>query len=511
MQKKAQWQVRFGAASWAGEVQVLASGALLNFAFAPYRLVWVAPLMLALLYYYWQVARSTWRALLRGFLFWAGLFTAGVPWIYLTLAQFGGTSATLAVIACALFVGILSVYVALIGGLFALLRRGDGFDPWLFAALWVLGEWVRGVFLTGFPWFDAGYAASAAPLVYWAPLIGVAGLSFVLALAGALVMEAVRGHWRGLWPLFLILVTTPVADRLVFVHRVGQPITASLVQGDIAPGVKWDAQDRRAVIQHYLQLSKKGDGQLVIWPETAVPGYSHELRQHFIPELGRLARVSHRDFLFGLVEGDAYAPDTPIYNAVMSVGRHEDFYRKRHLVPFGEYLPWPNLMGPVLDMFHIPMSGFTAWSGRESPMRAGGARIGVSICYEIAYGPLVTQDLPAANLLVNVSDDAWYGHSNEAEQQLQIGQLRAAEAGRDLLIATNDGITARITHRGRIAARLPPFHAGVLTVVARLYTGMTPYDRMGDGGALGFAGLLALVGLGRSRRYWRRVKGGRLF
>ena len=504
MQKKAKWQVRFGAALWAGEIQALVSGAVLNLAFAPYRFVWAAPFMLALLYSLLGRVSGR-RAMARGLLFGVGLFATGVPWIYLTLARFGGMPAPLAALACGLFVGALSLYIALAARVFALLRRGDGFDPWVFAALWVIGEWVRNVFLTGFPWLDVGYAASAAPLVHWAPLIGVLGLSFILALAGALAVEAARGHWRGLWPLVLFLAATPLVGRLTFVHRTGQAVTASLVQGNISPDAKWDPRGRRDIIRRYLQLTKKGDGQLVIWPETAIPGYSHELRRHFIPMLRRLAHVSHRHFLFGLVEGDPYVPDGPIYNAVMSVGRHEGFYRKRHLVPFGEYLPWPSLLNPLLEVLHIPMSGFTSWPGREHPLRAGAAQISVSICYEIAYGPIVTQSLPQATLLVNVSDDSWYGHSNEARQQLQIAQLRAAEAGRDLLVVTNDGLTAHITHSGRIAARLPPFHAGVLTVVARLYTGTTPYDRMGDGGVLGFLGVIGFVAVARSRAYRRRA------
>ena len=486
-----------------GDAQALIGGAILNLAFAPYRFVWVAPLMLALLYRL-MGAVSKRRAAVRGLLFGVGLFATGVPWIYLTLVHFGGMPAGLAVLASGLFVGALSLYIALAGFLFALLKRADSFDPWVFAALWVMGEWARNVFLTGFPWLDAGYAASAAPLVHWAPLVGVLGLSFILALAGALLVEASRGRWRGLWVLVLFLAVTPLVGRLSFVHKAGQAITASLVQGNISPYVKWDPQSRRAIIRHYLRLTKKSDGQLVVWPETAVPGFSHGLRRHFIPLLRRQARLTHRHFLFGLIEGNSNAPDAPMYNAVMSVGRHDGFYRKRHLVPFGEYLPLPNLFNPLLQVLHIPMSGFTSWRGRERPLNAGVAQIGVSICYEIAYGSLVTQGLQQATLLVNVSDDSWYGHSNEASQQLQIAQLRAAEAGRDMLIATNDGQTALVTHLGRIAARLAPFRAGVLTVVAQPYSGLTPYDRIGDDGVLGFVGLIGLVAVGRARaRRWR--------
>ncbi len=506
MPKKAKWPVSASLNSWGGEVLALASGATLNLAFAPYRHLAVVPLVLALCYGLVR-AVSRLRAALRGFLLGVGLFAFGVPWIYLTLARFGGMPSPVAVIACGLFVAVLSAYIALVAAVFAVLRRGDGFDPWLFAALWVMGEWVRNVFLTGFPWFDLGYAASAAPWVSWAPIAGVLGLSFILALAGALLFEAACGRWRGLWPLVLFLIATPFVARIRFVRRTETPVTASLVQGDISPYAKWDPRERRAIIHRYLRLTRQGDGRLVIWPETAVPGYSHSLRRRFIPFLRHLARIDHRHFLFGLVEGNPDRVNEPIYNAVMSVGRHDGVYRKRHLVPFGEYLPWPSLFDPILRVLHIPMSGFTPWRGREAPLVVSGADLGMSICYEIAYGSIVTQALPSATLLVNVSDDSWYGHSHEASQQLQIAQLRAAEAGRDLLIATNDGMTALVTHRGHISVRLPPFRPGVLTVVAEPYRGLTPYDRIGNDGVLAFVSLIGLIAARRWTRDRHRRRG----
>ncbi len=438
------------------------------------------------------------RAFARGFWFGAGLFAFGVPWVYLTLARFGGMPPVFAGLAWLVFVAILAAYVGLTATVFTFLRRGSALDPWLFAALWTWGEWVRGHFLTGFPWFDLGYAASLAPLVAWAPLAGVLGLSFLMAAAGALTACALRGQGRRLVPLVLIAAVTPAVATLHFVHRAGPPLTASLIQGDISPRVKWDPRGRKTILRRYLDLTRRSAGRLVIWPETAVPAYSHELRRTFVPHLARLARLDHRHFLFGLIEGDPYT-DGPVYNAVMSVGRQDGFYRKRHLVPFGEYLPWPAILNPVLEVLHIPMSSFTAWHGREPALPAAGVGLGLSICYEIAYGALVTQALPDATVLVNVSDDSWYGHSNESRQQLQIAQLRAAEAGRDMLIATNDGITALITRSGRIAARLAPFRPGVLTVVALPYAGLTPYDRFGSWPVLSGCALLVAWAVGRRR------------
>lgn len=501
MPKRVTWLVEHATPVLA-DLVAAGAGALLNLAFAPHNQWWLPPLCLAVLYRLWQYgtpARAAWRGLLFSF----ALFAIGVSWVERTLAEFGSMPEAAAVVATFLFVMILAAYTAGAGFIFARLRGSSLRDPWLFAALWTLMEWVRGVFLTGFPWLDVGYSATHGPLLVWAPWCGALGISFLLALAGALLGELRRQWVVALGLLLLMAALTPLLAQVRWVHRAGSPLTVSLIQGDVSPTIKWDPRNRAAILRHYLRLTRASDGRVVIWPETAVPGFSRQLRHHFIPMMQRQARQGHRHFLFGLVEGNEYAAHAPIYNAVLSIGRHDGYYRKRHLVPFGEYLPWPSLFDPILAILHIPMSGFTPWHGREPALPVAGARIGLTICYEIAYGDLVTQALPAATLLVNVSDDSWYGHSDEARQQFQIARVRAAEADRDLLIDTNDGITALVTNTGEVAARLPPFRPADLTVVAQPYTGLTPYDRYGHTPVLIMAAILvlgAVIGRIRTRR-----------
>ena len=492
MLKKAKWPAEARRAAGL-DALALAAGAGLNLAFAPVGQWWLAPVCLAVLYHLWGQG-SPRRQALRGFLFGIGLFAVGVSWIYLTLVRFGGAPPAAALLGTACFMVILAAYPAAAGFVFARLRNRDAWDPWLFAALWTAGEWVRGFFLTGFPWLDAGYSLDRSPLLPWAPIIGVLGLGFLVALFGALAAD-VRSRPQPFFVLVVVLALgTPRIAALRLVHKVGAPLTVSLVQGDVSPTIKWDASSETRIIGHYLHLTRRAFGRLVIWPETAVPGYSHQLRRWFIPRMQQMAARNHRHFLLGVVEGNAWG-DGPIYNAVLSIGGHDGFYRKQHLVPFGEYLPWPSVFGPILAVLHVPMSGFTPWTRPEHALVADGARIGVTICYEIAYGALVTEEMPAATVLVNVSDDSWYGHSNEAAQQLQIARLRAAEAGRDLAIATNDGQTAVIDHRGGVAARLPAFRPGVLTAVVQPYGGLTPYDRYGHMPVLVVCGLLILAGI----------------
>lgn len=500
MLKKAKWPVERRRAVGL-DLLALAAGVILNFAFAPFGQWWLAFVCMAVLYWLWQQGVPRRRAW-RGFLFGVGLFATGVSWVYLTLVRFGGAPPVVALLGTFCFIAILAAYPTLAGFLFARLRRGDAWDPWLFAALWSMGAWVRGFFLTGFPWLDLGYSLDSSPLLPWAPIIGVLGLGFLVALAAAMGAEARQRPQPLLLLLLVLLVSTPQVRALRFVHKAGAPFTVSLVQGDVSPAIKWNVASRRQIINRYLRLTRHAFGRLVIWPETAVPGYTHQLDHWFVPDMQKMAAKDHRHFLLGVVEGNAWGTG-PVYNAVLSIGRHDGFYRKQHLVPFGEYLPWPAVFGPILNVLHIPMSSFTPWTRREHALVVHDARIGMTICYEIAYGALVTEELPAATVLVNVSDDSWYGHSHEAVQQLQIARLRAAEAGRDLAVATDDGMTAVIGHTGGVAARLAPFRPGVLTAVIQPYAGMTPYDRYGHLPVMALAGLVLVVAVirrSRSRR-----------
>jgi apolipoprotein N-acyltransferase len=153
-------------------------------------------------------------------------------------------------------------------------------------------------------------------------------------------------------------------------------------------------------------------------------------------------------------------------------------YAKRHLVPFGEYVP-PGFAW-FFDYVRIPMSDFSAGPPRQAPLAIAGQRIAPNICYEDLFGEEILQSLPAATLLINLSNTAWFGDSLAQPQHLQIARLRAMETGRTMLRATNTGITAAIAPDGRVLGQLPPFTAGALRVEAQGFAGLTPYARWGN-------------------------------
>ena len=169
------------------------------------------------------------------------------------------------------------------------------------------------------------------------------------------------------------------------------------------------------------------------------------------------------------------------YNAVMMIADEKiDWYHKQHLVPFGEYLPLKFILGVFLDFLQIPMSDFSAGEVQAPLLEANDISLGISICYEDTFGEEVIKALPEATLLVNVSNDAWFGDSLAPHQHLQMARMRALESGRYMLRATNTGISAIIDEKGKIVKQSPQFKATALSAQVSLFKGSTPYVLWGN-------------------------------
>jgi apolipoprotein N-acyltransferase len=225
-----------------------------------------------------------------------------------------------------------------------------------------------------------------------------------------------------------------------------------------------------------------------------VPALAHLVDDILLKPLEEDARAGGRDLLIGIpIQED----EDRYYNAMLALGASgRDAYYKRHLVPFGEFLPLKPVLAPVLDFLQIPMSDFSAGSKGEPPLLTlAGHPAGISICYEDAFAEEVAQALPTAAFLVNASNDAWFGDSLAPRQHLEIARMRAKETQRYLLRATNTGISAVITPTGEIGAQTRLFEKAVLTAEITPLAGATPYVRLGNAAPVGLALLLAIVGV----------------
>lgn len=427
--------------------------------------------------------RNAWR----GFLFGLGMFGVGVSWVYVSMHNYGNMPAPLASVAVLIFVAILSLYPAAVGWVQARYFRGvpvvlrlSMFLP----ALWVIGEWLRGWLLTGFPWLDLGYSQVGAPLSGIAAWLGVYGVSFVTVVSSGLLAAAWQqpGQMFRLGIIAAVLWGGAAACGLVqWVQPQDQTVKVALIQGNIPLRAKWSADALPAILNRYRDLSRQHlDADLIIWPEAAVPTYLHRVAPTFLHELKQDAMANGIDFIMGVVEQEQKNGEWKAYNSVISIGSGEGIYRKRHLVPFGEFLPLKPLLEWLLRYLHIPMSDFS--SGPESApyLKAGGQVVGISVCYEDAFGNEIIDALPRAALLVNVSEDAWFGDSLAPHQRVQMARMRAMETGRFMLRAANTGPSVAIDHRGRIIDRSPQFTEAALLVEVQPMQGQTPYARFGN-------------------------------
>lgn len=462
----------------------LLAGALLPLAFSPLDLFPLTLLSVAMLFTVWRGADPG-RAAWRGFLFGLGMYGVGVSWVYVSLHDFGYMPAPLAGAAVALFVAGLALFPAALGALQAWLAHAAApvlHGVLMLPALWVLFEWVRGWLFGGFPWLLLGYAQVDNPLAGYAPWIGVYGVSFAVALSAGLFAQA-RLNPRKFWVLHLPLLVAIwaggwAAGQVPWVHPVDAPLNVALIQGNVPLVLKWQPEERMAIVERYLRASEGVTGaDLVVWPEAAVPGYLDRIAPELLPQLDRLHAERDVDFVFGVLERDAVGAH---YNSVLATGDTIATYRKRHLVPFGEFLPLPELFGGLIDYLKIPMSDFTPGADRQGPLPAAGQWLGVSVCYEDAFGEEIIGMLPRATVLVNLSEDAWFGNSLAPHQRIQMARMRALESGRPLLRAANTGPSVVIDHGGNIVARAPQFEAHTLSAVVQPMQGLTPYARFGN-------------------------------
>lgn len=498
--------LRLACVPWRSAGVAVLSGGLAVLSFAPFGLYPVAVLALAGLYEAIH-GREPRTAFGLGWLFGLGLFGFGVAWIRISLNEFGNMPALAANTLMLLMVAVLALYCAAAAALTRWLEGLGGaasgwFGPVLiFPSLWLLVEWVRGWLFTGFPWLYLGSGQLDGPLGGLAPVLGTHGLNLAVALSAGLLWVLLRrpGRMRrraaialatiwlasaALWPVDW---TQPASDEE------GRPLNVAVIQGNIPQSMKWAPDGLLPTIDIYLRLTKAHlDSDLIVWPETAIPAFRHEVEDALIQPLGETAREAGTEVVLGVPVMEA---NQRYYNGLVSVGRAEDQYFKRHLVPFGEYLPFKRQLRPLIDWFEVPMSDFSHGKAERPLLQVGRVQVGASICYEDVFAEEVRQALPEAAYLINVSNDAWFGDSLAPHQHLQLARLRALEAGRWMVRATNTGISAIIDPRGRVRAQSPLFERLALTGTIQARVGATPFVRFGSLVPLAMAVLMLAAGL----------------
>lgn len=448
----------------------------------------------------------------RGFCFGVAWLASGLWWLYISMHDYGAMPAPMAAAAVLLLAAGLSLYLAGAMALFARLRAGHPVaDSLGFAACWLLAELARGQFFTGFPWIASGYAHTAGALSMLAPWIGVYGMG---AAAAVLAMSCVQG-WRSSSRSWMLLALVPVFAGYLLPSDFTEPagtLRVSLLQPNVAQDLKFDTDrvvGQMAALRAQL-LAAKGD--LVVTPESVLPIPKDQLDPDYWKQLTEPFRSGSRSALIGTFLGNEQEGYVNSLVGVSSAGENYS-YGKRHLLPFGEFIP-PGFHWFV-ELMQIPL-GDQASGRSQVPFSVGGQRLRPLICYEDLFGEhmvdSVVEGPEAATMLVNVSNLAWFGRHMVQEQDLQFSRMRTLEFQRPMVRATNTGATAVIDHRGRVTAQLPSLVAGTLDAEVEGRRGATPYARWLAAFGLwplwlaGLAGLAGQAGLALSRAAPRQYR-----
>jgi apolipoprotein N-acyltransferase len=317
-------------------------------------------------------------------------------------------------------------------------------------------------------------------------------------LAGLLLAALRESGWRRCGALLGVLAMLGLCGFLNGVRwtkPAGEPFRAAVVQGNIPQEQKWLPEAQRSILQLYVDLTRQQDGaRLIVWPETAIPAFYQQVEQEVVPQLETEVKRRRSDLLIGIPFYDRVTDR--YFNALVALGDQRGFYFKRHLVPFGEYLPMRLLLGFMLDLLQIPLSDLAAGGDRQEALKAAGYPLAATICYEDIFGQEALAGLPEAAYLVNVTNDAWFGDSLAPHQHWQMARMRANESGRYMVRATNTGVSGIVADDGSVVVAAPLFQTTAVQGMVTPMQGATPYVQYGDRPVIGLVlAILLLLGV----------------
>lgn len=465
-------------------------------AFSPFDQTFLVFPALIYLFASWMVLAPK-HAAIRGFLFGLGLFGAGVSWVFVSVYNFGGHDIINASLVTLFFVVFWSLFPALTGYLAGLLRNKKvGKQLSLLPVLWVLIEHLRGTWIfNGFPWLQIAYTQMDTGLAGYVPVVGGYGVGLItafIAMCGLKILLRDQNSLGYFLSIICLWAGGLFLKNIQWTYPAGDKLTVSIIQGNISQDRKWAQENRDATLKLYLSLTNEHwSSDIIVWPETSIPAYYSEVKDSFLVPLEQKAIANNTDLVVSLPMKDE--AQSRRYNSVLVLGQRPGVYRKNHLLPFGEYMPLQPVAGYILKFLNIRLGDFASGGGDQELLSAAGYHFITSICYEDVFAINNATQLEKAAFLVNVTNDAWFGHSIEPVQHMQIARMRALETGRYLIRATNTGLTGVVAPNGEIINQAPLFKVAVIKEAIVPMTGMTFYGRFGDAWVITFIwGLLLL-------------------
>lgn len=463
-------------------------GCLMTLAYSPFGFWLITFICLIVFAYILQSSQSAKQSAWHGFYFGLGWFGAGISWVHVAIADFGGLPLIFSILLMLLLVAYLSIYPALAG--YLNYRWQNKLGVVALVPAWLITESLRGWVLSGFPWLSIGYTQTNSPLAGFVPVIGEFGLQFVAILLACAALLNIK---KAAATYTLVFATALLLQQKAWHKETGETVNLALVQGNIAQSVKWQPENEVPTMQKYSNLTAPylEQSDLIIWPEAAIPRLEI-LANDYLVEVDSLAAQSNSAIVTGLVD---YQPDTSFaFNNLVVLGKKQNDdkfghykyldnnrYSKHHLLPIGEYVPFESILRKLAPIFDLPMSSFSRGNFQQDNLIANGYRLSPAICFEIAFPEQIRANLyHDSDFILTVSNDAWFGNSHGPWQHLQIAQMRALEFAKPVVRATNNGVTAITNSSGEIVAQLQQNVEDILEYQLPLVQSHTPYQRFGN-------------------------------
>ncbi|MEI6894724.1 MAG: apolipoprotein N-acyltransferase [Colwellia sp.] len=489
------------------------SGFFLVFAYAPFS-YWAITLFLpSIMLYQIRHASPTTAARKIGF-FAFGWFSSGISWVHVSIDQFGGLPLIFSLLLMLGLCAYLSLFPILAGYLTAKIAKKAQVNLWLLPCLWLFCEYLRSVVLTGFPWLSLGYSQIDSPLASFAPIIGEVGITGLILLLNICWVKiycsllkirtnnqhdikitlttALKNFTTPLTiPLtivVIIILTSVALTQVNWTQLTGKSTKFALIQGNIAQSIKWQPEQEWPTMLKYLDLTRVNyDADIIVWPESAIPAIEPAV-QEYLSTVNRSAILNNSTIITGLINYNYESNE--YFNALLVLGKktsddeqgyyynHSNRYYKSHLLPIGEFVPFQELLRPLAPFFNLPMSSFTAGNYVQPNLIANNIHILPLNCFEVAFPKqLAANFTDDTEVILTVSNDAWFGDSHGPHQHFEIARMRALEFGRPLVRATNNGVTGIVNHLGEVTAIAPQFEEFVLKGNVALVSGYTPYSQ----------------------------------
>lgn len=471
------------------------AGLSLVLAYAPFSQWYIVLLIPAIVFHKIQQQTPRKAAKLIG-IFSFGWFASGISWIHVSIDQFGGLPLAVSLSLMLLLCFYLALFSALAAYLTAKCSSKQQLNLWLLPSFWLISEYLRSVVLTGFPWLSLGYSQIDSPLASFAPLIGEVGISALVITINICLVKIfnsikLNNNQNIAFPIMLIFslgILSYIFSKITWVQPTGQKTKIALIQGNIEQSIKWAPEQEWPTMLKYLDLTRMNyDADIIIWPESAIPTME-PTAQDYLTTVNRSALLNNSAIITGIINYNFESRE--YFNSLIVLGNkqrgdeqgyyynHSNRYSKNHLLPIGEFVPFQEWLRPLAPLFSLPQSSFTRGQYVQKNLIANDLHILPLLCFEIAFPHQLAANLTnQTDLLLTVSNDAWFGNSHGPHQHMEIARMRALEFGRPLLRSTNNGITAVVDHQGEFIDRIPQFQERVLKAEVPLVSGKTPYSQ----------------------------------